>query len=166
MISSDRFGGRGTTAGSRVQIGSTGETEPGTGIAAEQEAGWSSQGQLLSHDVPHIDVRCPFQQRVEVGIICRIGIGAEHGCVDVNVDIGPYISQAPPALALHGSVDVPAPEILPCPGGLQLPRYRNRAHQIEVQPLKGGVVGPKLPHRPHRAALKVPDVHTQHSRLN
>jgi hypothetical protein len=166
MISSDRFGGRGTTAGSRVQIGSTGETEPGTGISAEQQAGGSRKRQLLSYHIPHIDVRGPFQQGVEVGIVGRFRIGAEHGCIDVDVDLGPYISQAPPAFALHGSVDVPAPEILPFARGLQLPCHGDRAYQIQVQPFKGGVVGPKLPHRSNRAPLKLPEVHSQHSRLN
>jgi hypothetical protein len=116
--SSDRFGGRGTTAGSRVQIGSTCETQAGTGLPAEQQVGWSRQGQLLPHHVTHIDVRCPFQQGVKVGIVCGLGIGAEHGCVDIDVNISPYISQAPATLTLQCSVDVPSPEILACPGGL------------------------------------------------
>ena len=166
MISSDRFGGRGTTAGSRVQIGSAIETESGTRIPAEQQAGWSREDQLLSDHVPHIDVRCPFQQRVEVRIVRGLRIGAEDRSVYLDINVGTYIGQASPALALHGTLDPAPPEILSCPGGMQLTSYRNRTYQIEVQPVEGRIVGPKLPHRPHGATLKVPDVHSQHSRLN
>jgi hypothetical protein len=165
MVSSDRFGGRGTTAGSRVQVGSTAETKAGTLLPAEQQARRGRQGQLLSHDITNVDVRRPLQQGVEVWIVCRLWIGAEDGRIDIDVQLGAYIRQAPPALTMHGSVDVPTPEILIRAGGLQLTRYRNRPNQIQIQSFKGGIVGPKLSHRPHRASLEIPDVDSQHSRL-
>jgi hypothetical protein len=120
MISSDRFGGRGTTAGSRVQIRSACETEPGTRISAEQQARWSSQHQLLSNYVPHVNVGCPFQQWVEVRVIGSLWIAAEHRRVNIDVHLGFDIGQATTALALHYAVKVPPPEILPGAGGLQL----------------------------------------------
>jgi hypothetical protein len=165
MISSDRFGGRGTTAGSRVQIGSAVEAETGTVLPAQQEARGYGERHLFPDDVPNIDVRRPFQKRVEIGVVSRLGIRAEHRGVDLDVDIGPYSRQAAPAFSLQRSVDMAPPEILSGAGCLQLPGHRHRPAQIEIQSFKGGIVRPKLPHRSHRSPLKVPDVHSQHSRL-
>jgi hypothetical protein len=53
---SSRFGGRGTAAGSRVQVGSTVETKTGTIIPTEQQVRWSGQGKFLANYVPDIDV--------------------------------------------------------------------------------------------------------------
>ena len=166
MISSDRFGGRGTTAGSRVEIGSAGETEPGTIFPTQQQASRHSERKLLPYDVPDIDVRRPLQQRVEVGIIGRVGVGAEHRRIDIDIDGGPHVSQAAAALPVHGSVHMPAPEILSRPSRLQLPRHRHRPSQVQIQSFECGIVRPEIPHRTYRAPLKVPDINSQHSRLN
>jgi hypothetical protein len=118
MVSSNRFGGRGTTAGSRVQIGSTGETEPGAIFPAEQQARGSSEGKLLPHHVPDVDMRGPLQQRIEVGMVSRLGIAAEDRGVDIDVHVGPDLGETPAALALHHPAYGAAPEILSLAGFL------------------------------------------------
>jgi hypothetical protein len=101
MVSSNRFGGRGTTAGSRVQIGSTGETEAGAILPAEQQTARSGQRKLLPHYVPDVDVRGPLQQRIEVGMVSRFGITAEDRGVDLDIQLGPDLGETAAALAFH-----------------------------------------------------------------
>jgi hypothetical protein len=166
MASSNRFGGRGTAAGPRVQVGSAREAETGTIIPAKQQPRGGGQGQLFSHDVPDVDVRGPRQQRVKVGIVRSLGIRGEHRGGDLDVHFGADVGQAPPALALHLPVDAPPPQVLTVAGGLQLPGNRDGANQVQIQTFKCGIVWPKLPNGPHRASLKVPEVNSQHSPLN
>ena len=118
MISSNRFGGRGTTAGSRVQVGSTSETESGTFFPAEQQAGGSRQGQLFPHNVPDIDVGGALEQRIKVGIIRGLGIRAEDGGIHLDVHFGADVGQASPALALHLTVHVAPPQVFTIAGSL------------------------------------------------
>jgi hypothetical protein len=110
-------------------------------------------------------VRRPFEQRIKIGVVSGLGIGAEYRGVDIDVYVGPNIGQAAPAFALHGSMHVPAPQILPTTGGLQLPCYRYRPGQGQIEALEGGIIGPKLTNRSYRTPLKVPNVNPQHSRL-
>ena len=166
MISSGRLGGRGTTAGSRVQIGSTAQAEPRTIFSAEQQSGRSRQGQLLPHDVTNIDVRRALQEGVEIGVVSRLGIGAEDSSVDFDIYISLDVGQTAATLTLHGSVQLSPPEVLPVAGRLQLPGYRYWPLKVQVQAFECRIVGSKLPYRAHRAALKIPDVNSQHSRLN
>jgi len=164
-MSSNRFGGRGALARSRVQVRSTGETETGTVFPTEQQTGGDGKRQLLPRYVPDVYMRGAFKQRIEVGIVRGFGIGAEDRGIHVDVNVGADLGQAAPALALHDSVKAAPPEVLAMAGGLQLSRHRHRADQIQVQPIERGIVGLQLSHRPNRSPLKVPDVHSQHSRL-
>jgi hypothetical protein len=142
MISSDGFGGRGTTAGTRIQVGATIQTQAGTVLPAQQEPGGRCQGELLANDIADVYVRRPFQQRIEVGVVGRVRISTEHCGIDVDVHISLDIGQASSALAVHGSVDAASPQILSGAGCLQLPGYRYRSHQVEIQSVKGGIIRP------------------------
>ena len=118
MISSNRFGGRGTTAGSRVQVGSAVQAESGAVFPAEQQAGGSGQGQLFPHHIPDIDVGGALEQGIKVGIIRGLGIRAEDGGIHVDVHFGADIGQASPALALHLTVHAAPPQEFSIPGSL------------------------------------------------
>ena len=118
MISSNRFGGRGTTAGSRVQVGSAVQAESGTVFPAEQQAGGSGQGQLFPHNVPDIDVGGALEQRIKVGIIRGLGIRAEDGGIHLDVHFGADVGQASPALALHLTVHAAPPQVFTIAGSL------------------------------------------------
>ncbi|HKP49929.1 MAG TPA: hypothetical protein VJU17_07925, partial [Gemmatimonadales bacterium] len=92
-------------------------------------------------------------------------IGAEDRGIHVDVDIGFDISETTATLSLDGALDFPPPQEFPGAGGLQLTCDRYRSGQIQIQAFESRIVRRKFPHRPYRAALKVPDVHSQHSRL-
>jgi len=111
MISSNRFGGRGTAAGSRVQVGSAVEAESGTVFPAEQQTGGNGQGQLFPHHIPDVDVRGALEQGIKVGIIRGLGVRAEDGGIHVDVHFGADIDQASPALALHLTVHAAPPQV-------------------------------------------------------
>jgi hypothetical protein len=166
MMSSNRFGGRGTTAGSRVQIGSAGQAESGTIFPAQEEPRGSCQGELLSDHIADVHMGRAGEQRIEVRIIRRLGVAAEHGRIHIDVYLGADIGQATPAFSLHDRLYGSPPEVLTIAGCLKLAFDRHRAHQVQIQAFKCGVVGLKLTDRPHGAPLEVPDVHSQHSRLN
>ena len=76
-----------------------------------------------------------------------------------------HLGQAAAALAPHRAVDVPAPQVLALPRRLQLALHLHRPVQLEVETLERGIAGLELTDRLDRAALQVPDVHSQHSRL-
>jgi hypothetical protein len=107
-----------------------------------------------------------FQQGIEVRIIRGFGIGAEDGGRHLDVHCGADIRQTAPALTLHFSPQASAPEVFAVTGRLQLAVDRDGAHQMQIQTLESGVVGLQLPNCSHRASMKVPDIHSQHSRLN
>ena len=163
--SSNRFGGRGAAAGSGVQVRSTRETKAGTVFPAEQETGGHRQSQLLPRDVPNVDMRRALQQRIGIGVVRGLGIGAEDGGIHVDVQFGANVGKAAPALGLQRTMEAAPPQELTLTGGLKLPGDRYRADQVQIQPLERMVVRLKLPHRPYRAPLQVPDVNSQHSRL-
>jgi hypothetical protein len=125
MISSDRFGGSGATAGARVQVSSAAGTESSAVFPAEQQSSRSGKGQLVPHYVPHVYVRGTLEQRVEVRIVRGLGIRAEDGSIDIDVYRRAHIGQATPALALHFSVHTTPPQVLTIPCCLQLPRHRD-----------------------------------------
>jgi hypothetical protein len=166
MISSNRFGGRGTTAESRVQVGSAAQAESGTILPAKQQPGGSGQGQLFPHHIPDIDVGGALEQGIKVGIIRGLRVRAEDGGIYVDVHLRPDIRQATPTLALHLTMHAAPPQVITIPRSLQLPCDRDGPNQMQLQTFESGIVGPKLPHGPDRASLKVPDVNSQHSRLN
>jgi hypothetical protein len=58
------------------------------------------------------------------------------------------------------------PEIFAITRGLQLPPYSHRSYQIEVEVGEGRIVRGELAVGPDRPPLEVPDIHSQHSRLN
>jgi hypothetical protein len=164
-VSSNRFGGRGATAGSRVQIRSAAQAESGTVIPAEQETGRSGQGQLFPHHIPDVDVGGALEQGVEIRIIRRLRVSAEDGGVHINVHCGTDIGQASPALALHLAMHTAPPQVFTVTSRLQLTGHRHWAYQMQIQTFERGIVGPKLSDRAHGTSLKVPNVDSQHSRL-
>lgn len=164
--SSNRFGGLGTVARSRVKVRSAVQAETGTVFPAEQQTSRSRQGQLFPCYVPDVDMRRALEQGVKVGIVSGFGIGAEDRGVHIDVNVGADFGQAAPTLALQHAMKAAPPQVLTQPGGLQLPRYRYRPNQVQIQPIECGIIRLKLPHRANRSPLKVPDVHSQHSRLN
>ena len=58
-----------------------------------------------------------------------------------------------------------APQVLAVASGLQLTFDLHRPGEPQPQPLKGRIVGRELPVGPHGSPLKIPDVHSKHSRL-
>src|SRR6185312_10306371 len=98
-------------------------------------------------------------------IVRRLGIGTEHGGVDLDVHVVQHVSEAAAAFASDESVDLPPPEVFAVAGGLQLPLHLHRSRQIEPQSLEGGIIGMELADGPYGTPLKVPDVDSQHSRL-
>ena len=69
----------------------------------------------------------------------------------------------------HSRVEDPAkpapPEVLAGTGGLQLARHRDRPYEVEVEPLKRRIVWLKVPNRLDGTPLKIPNIHSEHSRL-
>ncbi len=163
--SSNRFGGRGTIARSRVQVRTTVETEAGTVFPTQHQTGGYCQGELLPGYVTYIDVRCSLEQRIKVGVFGRFGVGGEDRGIHVNVNFGTDLGQTTPALTLHETVKAAPPQVLTLAGGLQLPGDRYRTYQLEVEPIERGIVGLELSHGADRTSLKVPNIHSQHSRL-
>ena len=106
-----------------------------------------------------------LQQRIEIRIVRRFGIGAEDGGIHIDVHFGADVGKAATALALHLALELPPPQVLALVCRLKLPCYGNRADQVQIQALERGIVGLKLSHGPDRAPLKIPYVYSQHSRL-
>jgi hypothetical protein len=165
MISSVRVGRCRAPARSRVQVGAAGETQAGTVLPAEQQTGGRREYQLFTDHVPDVDVRRPLKQRVKIRIVGRLGIGAEHRGIDIDVYVGTNFAQAAPAVTLHRCVDAAPPEIFAGPSGLQLPGDGNRRGEFQIQSVEGRIVRPKLSNGLHRALLEIPEVYSQHSRL-
>jgi hypothetical protein len=165
MVSSDRFGGGVTGARSRVQVGPALGAESGTILTAEQEVRRTGEGQLLSDYGSDIHRVGPLGKWIEIRIVGRLGIGAEHGGVHVHIHIVEHLREAPPALAVDDGVNVPTPEVLAVTSGLQLAIHLHRPCQVEVQPLERRIAGRELADGPHGTSVEVPDVDSQHSRL-
>lgn len=165
MVSSDWFGGCAAGAGSRVQVGPARGAEAGTLIAAEEQASRSGESQLFPYHRPEVHRTGPFGKRIEIRIVRRLGIGAEHDGVDLEVQLVQDLGETAAAFASDGSVNVPPPEVFAFAGGLQLPLYLHRPRQVELQPREGGITGRKLADGPHGAPVEVPDIDSQHSRL-
>ena len=102
---------------------------------------------------------------IEIGIVGRVGIGGEHRRGHLDVHLVQHLGQAAAALAPHHPMHAAAPEVLAVARGLQLAVDRHRAGEAQVQPLERRIVGIEPPVGPDGAALQVPDVHSQHSRL-
>src|SRR5690242_11701674 len=160
-----RFGGRGTPAWPRVQIGSAGEAQPGTIISAEQQPRWSRERQLFPDHIADVDVSGAFRQRIGVRIVRGFTVSRKDCRVHVDVHGGLHLAQAAATLTFHGAMHAATPEILPTAGCLQLAGYRHWTTQVEIEPVEGRVVRFKLPISSHRTLLKVADVYSQHSRL-
>jgi hypothetical protein len=165
MMSSNGFGGGTTGAGPRVQVRPTSGTESSTVFATEEQLGLDGQRELFTDRVDHVDVGRPLGQRVELRIVRRLGVGAENGRINLEVDLVEDLGEAPPALTPHHRVHVPSPQVGAIAGGLQLTPHRHRPGQAELQTLQNGVVGLEHSIRPHGTPLEFPNVHSQHSRL-
>jgi hypothetical protein len=124
------------------------------------------EGQLFPHYIGEIDRFRLLGQRVVIGIVGGIGVGRKDRRVYVDIDLAQHLGQAATAVTSHYGVNVPAPEVLPISRGLQLPPNRHRSHQLQVEVRKGRIVRGELAVGPDRPSLEVPDIHSQHSRLN
>jgi hypothetical protein len=165
IVSSNRFGG-GTATGPRIQVGPASGTEAGTILTTEQQVAWHCQGQLLPDYIGEIDGLRLLRQGVVIGIVSRIGISGEDRRIHVDVYLTQHLGEAPAAFTPYDRVDVAAPEVLPFSRGLQLPPHSHRSHQREVQAGECRIVGCELAIGPDRPPLELPDIHSQHSRLN
>jgi hypothetical protein len=165
MMSSRRFGGKVTSARPRVEIGPALRAEAGAVVPTEQQVGLCREGKFLPNHRSDVHRGGPLRQRVEIRIVGGVGIGGENRRVYFDVHFIDHFGETAPALAANHAVEVAAPEILPVPGCLELAVHRHRTDQIEPQPFEGRILGGELAHRPDRASLKVPDIHSQHSPL-
>ena len=166
MVSSSRFGGSVTGARPRIQIGPAAGAQAGAVVPAEQQMGLGGEGQLLSDHRTDIHRRGPLGERIEVGVVHRVGVGAEHRGIHRHVHLVEHLGQAAAALAANHAVKITSPEVFVFASGLKLAMYDHRPHQIEPQALEGRIVGLELPLGPDGTALKVPDIHAQHSPLS
>jgi hypothetical protein len=164
--SSNRFGGCGTFADSRVQVCSTGSTEAGTVFPAEQQPGGHGQRQLLPGYISYVDMRSTLEQRVRIGIVGRVRIRAEDGRIHVDAQNRPDISEASPAVRLQGPAKRPTPQVLAWAGSLELTRDRYGAHEVKIQTFERRIVRLQLTNSLDGPPLQVPYVHSEHSRLN
>jgi hypothetical protein len=165
MMSSNRFGGGATGARPRVQVGPAAGAKACTVVPAEQQVGLGREGKLLAHDKPHIHGGRAIGEEIEIGVVHRVGIGAEHGRVHRHVHLVEHLRQAAAALAADHAVEIASPQVFSYTGGLKLPMYHHRSHQIEPQALEGRIVRRKLSLGANGASLEVPDIHAQHSPL-
>ena len=125
----------------------------------------SGESHFLPHDHSHIHGGRAVGQEVEVGVVHRVGIRAEHSGIHRHVHLVEHFGQASAARATNDPVEIASPEVFAVTGDLQLPVHRNRSHQLEPQALESRIVGREFALGPHGTAPKVPDIHTQHSRL-
>ena len=91
----------------------------------------------------------PLGQGIEIGIVGRLGIGAEDRGIHVDVHLVQHLGETAAALAPHDAVQLPPPQVFPGAGGLQLPRDRHRPARSS----------PSL-RRPDRRAGALPPVRT------
>ena len=82
------------------------------------------QGELLAHHRAHIHRRGPLRERVEIGMVGGLGIGAEHGRVHIHVHLVQHVGEAPPALAADHRVTLLHRGTLPDPFGDRVERLR------------------------------------------
>jgi hypothetical protein len=85
-------------------------------------------------------MRRTLEQRVRIGIVSCIRIGAEDRRIHVDVQDRANISQAPPALRLQRSPQRPAPQVLARGGSLELTGDGYRACKVKIQPFERRVV--------------------------
>ena len=165
MRSSNRFGVRGTAAVFDVQVRSAGGTKTGTIFPAQEKAAGDSQRQLLAGHVTDIDMRGTLEQGVRIGAVGSLRISAEQRPVNCDVDVAAHLTQAPPALGLQRATQGAPPQIFTWSGGLELAIYLDRSHQVKIQTLERRVIRLKLPDCLDGTPLKIPNVHSEHSRL-
>ncbi len=165
MGSSNRFGG-GAATGPRVQIGPASGTEAGTIVTTEKQMALHRQGQLFSHHIGEVDSLRLLREGVVIGILGRVGIAGEDRRIHVDINLAQHLGQAAAAVPPDHGMNVPAPEVLSPSRGLQLPPYGYRSDQREVQAGERRIVWRELAVGPDRPPLELPDIHSQHSRLN
>ena len=165
MRSSNRFGVRGTAAVFDVQVRSAGGTKTGTIFPAQQEAAGDSQRQLLPGYVTDIDMRGTLEQWVRIGTVGGLWISTEKGPVNRDVEIAAHLTQAAPAFRLQPATQCAPPQIFTGSGSLELAIYLHRSDQVKIEPLERRIFRLKLPDSLDGTPLKIPNVHSEHSRL-
>ena len=139
--------------------------EAGAVVPAEQQMGLACEGELLPHHQPYVHGGGPIGEEIEIGVIHRLRIGAEHGGIYRHVHLVQHFGQTAAALAADPTVESAPPQVLAFAGSLKLAVYHHGTHQVEPQSVEGRIVGLELALGPNGTALKVPDIHTQHSLL-
>jgi hypothetical protein len=166
MMSSTRFGGSVTGARPRVQIGPAAGAKAGAIVPAEQQMGMGGEGQLFPNHRTDVHGGGPIGKKIEVGVVHRVRIGAEDRSTHRHVNLAEHLGQAAAALAADHTMEITPPEVLALTGGLKLTLHYHRSRQVQPQPVEGRIVGLELAVGPNGTALKVPDIHAQHSPLS
>jgi hypothetical protein len=110
-------------------------------------------------------MRRTLEQGVRIGIVGGVWIGAENGRIHVDVQIGPDIFEATPAIRLQRTAQRPAPQVLTRAGGLKLTGDGHRADEVKIQPFERRIIWLQLTDSLDGTSLQVPYVHSEHSRL-
>jgi hypothetical protein len=110
-------------------------------------------------------MRRTLKQRIRIGIVSGIRIGAEDRRIHLDVQDRANISQAPPALRVQRPSQRPTPQVLARPSGLELTGDGYRAHKVKIQPFERRVVRLQLTDSLDRTSLQVPYVHSERSCL-
>ena len=103
--------------------------------------GLSGEGQLLPNYRADVHGGGPLGEEIEVGVVHRVRIGAEHRGIHRHVHLVEHLDQAAAALAADHAMEIAPPEILALTGGLQLTTHYHWSYQVEPQPLEGRIVG-------------------------
>jgi hypothetical protein len=121
--------------------------------------------QLFPDDGCEVDTRWAGWQRVELGVVRRLGIAREHGGADIDVYLFEHFGETPATLAADHPVQAPSPEEFSLARCLQLTVDQDVPDQVEVESLECRITGTERPFGAYGTALKVPKIHSQHSPL-
>jgi hypothetical protein len=165
MMSSDGFGGGAAGARPRVQVRPTPGAESGTIVPAQQQITRHRERQLFPNDGCEIDARWSGWQRVELGVLRRLGIAREHGGADIDVYLFEHLGETPATLAPDHPVQATSPEEFSLARCLQLTVDQDVTNQVKIESLECRITGAERPFRAYGTALQVPNIHSQHSLL-
>jgi hypothetical protein len=107
-----------------------------------------------------------LEYRVRVRIVRRIWIVGEERGIHLNVQNGTNISQTSSTVCLQGPAKGPAPQVFTGTRSLELSGYRHRTHKVKIQSFERRIIGLQLTNSLDGSSLEVPNVHSEHSRLN
>jgi hypothetical protein len=111
-------------------------------------------------------MRGPFQQRVRIRIVGRVRIRAEDCRTHVDVEVGTDLAQTSATLGLQRTSQRSSPQVLARASGLELAGDGYRSYKVKIQPLECRVIRLQLANGLDGTSLQIPDVHSEHSRLN